>query len=168
MDIEGQWRNAGIVIPFLNNDIASEGRFTPGNITGSVDIYGHDDYPIGFNCMVPSTWTVSSLLSNFRALHDLESPAIPFAIIENQGGSFGAWGGPGCGNCAARFNEEAERVSYKNDFSFGIAIMNMYMTYGGTNWGNLGFPVSAIFIVTLSSSTGALNGQKCSGSPLHP
>ena len=65
-------------------------------------------------------------------------------------------------------NEQAERVIYKNDFRFGIAIMNMYMTYGGTNWGNLGFPVSASFIITLSSSTGALNGQKCSGSALYP
>lgn len=61
------------MILFLNNDIAPKGWFTPGNITGCVDIYGHDDYPMGFNCKVPSTWTVSSLLSNFRALHDLET-----------------------------------------------------------------------------------------------
>lgn len=110
---------------------------------------------------------MNSLPSNFRELHDLESPTTPFAIIENEGGSFDAWGGPGYGNCAAWFNEEAERVIYKNDFSFGIAIVNMYMTYGGTNWGSLGFPVSASFVITLSSSPGALNGQKCSGSALH-
>lgn len=29
---------------------------------------------------------------------------------------------------------------YKNDFSFGVTIFNIYMTFGGTNWGNLGHP----------------------------
>ena len=29
---------------------------------------------------------------------------------------------------------------YKNNFGFGVKIYNVYMTYGGTNWGNLGHP----------------------------
>lgn len=153
VDIEDQWRKAGIVVPFLNNDIAPNGWFTPGNISGSVDIYGQDDYPMGFNCKVPATWPFGSLPSDFRVLHDLESPTTPFAIIENQGGSFDQWGGPGYDNCAAWFNMEAERIVYKNDFGFGTTIMNVYMTYDGTNWGNLGFPVSHICVVTLLFQT---------------
>jgi hypothetical protein len=37
-------------------------------------------------------------------------------------------------------NAEFQRVFYKNDFSFGVTIFSIYMTYGGTNWGNLGHP----------------------------
>ena len=141
-NIEQQWRNAGIVILVINNDIAAKGIFSPGNITGSVDIYGHDGYPMGFNCKDPAMWPVGSLPTNFHTLHELESPTTPFTILENQGGSLDPWGGPGYGRCVAWLNEEFECVIYKNDSSFGITIMNMYMTYGGTNWGNLGFPVS--------------------------
>lgn len=56
------------------------------------------------------------------------------------GGSFDPWGGPGFAKCATLLNEEFERVFYKNDFSFGVTVINFYMTYGGTNWGNLGQP----------------------------
>ena len=60
--------------------------------------------------------------------------------MEFQGGSFDPWGGNGFAQCAELLNEEFERVFYKNDFSFGVTIFNIYMTYGGTNWGNLGHP----------------------------
>jgi len=35
---------------------------------------------------------------------------------------------------------EFERVFYKNDFAAGVALLNIYMIYGGSNWGNLGHP----------------------------
>jgi hypothetical protein len=35
-------------------------------------------------------------------------------------------------------NSDFARVFYKNNFGNGITIFNVYMTYGGTNWGNLG------------------------------
>lgn len=35
---------------------------------------------------------------------------------------------------------EFNRVFYKQLYSFGVTILNLYMTYGGTNWGNLGHP----------------------------
>lgn len=37
-------------------------------------------------------------------------------------------------------NAQFERVFYKQLYSFGVTILNLYMTYGGTNWGNLGHP----------------------------
>lgn len=37
-------------------------------------------------------------------------------------------------------NNEFERVYYKNDYSFGVHNINFYMGYGGTNFGNLGYP----------------------------
>jgi hypothetical protein len=60
--------------------------------------------------------------------------------VEFQCGSFDLWGGPGFGKCTTLLNQEFERVFYKNDFSFGVTIFNIYMTYGGTNWRNLGHP----------------------------
>ena len=44
-----QWRDTGIVVPFVNNEAAIIGLFTPGK-PGGPDIYGHDSYPGGFDC----------------------------------------------------------------------------------------------------------------------
>jgi hypothetical protein len=57
--------------------------------------------------------------------------------VEFQGGSFDPWGGPGFDKCLALLGSEFERVFYKNDFSYGVTIFNIYMTYGGTNWGSV-------------------------------
>lgn len=35
-------------------------------------------------------------------------------------------------------NSEFQRVFFKNNFGNGITIFNVYMTFGGTNWGNIG------------------------------
>ena len=39
--------------------------------------------------------------------------------------------------CAELLDSEFERVFYRNDHSFSVAILNLYMILGGTNWGNL-------------------------------
>ena len=62
-------------------------------------------------------------------------------IPEFQGGSYDTWGGAGFDNCAILTNEDFEKVFYKNNFASGLKIVSLYMTYGGTNWGNLGFPL---------------------------
>lgn len=43
------YRDAGIVVPFINNEASPIGLFTPGE-PGGPDIYGHDSYPIGWTC----------------------------------------------------------------------------------------------------------------------
>ena len=137
--VEQQFRDAGIVVPFLSNDAAPHGYFAPGQPAG-VDIYGHDSYPLGFDCANPYTWPDGHLPTNFLTLHRQQSPSTPYSITEFQGGSFDPWGGSGFAQCTELLNAEFERVFYKNDFSFGMTIFNVYMTYGGTNWGNLGHP----------------------------
>ncbi|KAE8036861.1 hypothetical protein FH972_009494 [Carpinus fangiana] len=138
--VEQQARDAGIVVPFISNDASPLGHNAPGTGKGEVDIYGHDGYPLGFDCANPTTWPDGNLPTNFRALHEQQSPNTPYSIIEFQGGSFDPWGGLGFAQCGELINSEFERVFYKNDFSFGMTIFNIYMTYGGTNWGNLGHP----------------------------
>ncbi|KAI9713478.1 MAG: hypothetical protein M1820_000860 [Bogoriella megaspora] len=137
--VEDQYRNAGIVVPFISNDAFPRGYFAPGQ-PAAVDIYGHDGYPLGFDCANPYTWPDNALPTYYLNLHEQQSPSTPYAIVEFQGGSFDPWGGLGFNQCSILLNSEFERVFYKNDFSFGVTIFNIYMTYGGTNWGNLGHP----------------------------
>lgn len=137
--VEQQFRDAGIVVPFISNDAYPHGYFAPGD-PSAVDIYGHDGYPLGFDCANPTTWPDNSLPTYYGDLHAEQSPSTPYSIVEFQGGSFDPWGGLGFAQCAELLNAEFQRVFYKNDFSFGVTIFNIYMTYGGTNWGNLGHP----------------------------
>ena len=52
--IEQQFRDAGIVVPFVNNDGVALGDWAPGTGKGAVDIYGFDNYPFGWGngCML--------------------------------------------------------------------------------------------------------------------
>jgi beta-galactosidase GanA len=141
-----QIRNASIVVPLISNDASPKGIFSPDNASYSthVDVYGHDGYSLGFNCMQPYNWTNGSLPTTWRALHEQQSPSTPYSIVEFQGGSFDPWGGYGFENCAALTNEQFERIFYKNNWSFRVSFFNLYMTYGGTNWGNLGMSKSVL------------------------
>jgi hypothetical protein len=95
---------------------------------------------LGFDCANPSVWPNNSLPTYYGNLHAEQSPSTPYSILEFQGGSFDPWGGPSFAACLDLIDAEFQRVFYKNDFSFGMTIFNIYMTYGGTNWGNLGHP----------------------------
>ncbi|KAH8887809.1 glycoside hydrolase family 35 protein [Thozetella sp. PMI_491] len=140
--VEEQFRDVGVVVPFVDNDNRDGGSFRAGAGNGSVDIYGIDDYPLGFSCANPDNWPESGFQRSlgYRESHLKWSPSTPFSVLEFQGGSFDPWGGSGEDACAALVNHEAARVLYKNLYSIGARIINLYMTYGGTNWGNLGHP----------------------------
>lgn len=140
--VEQQYRNGGIVVPLISNDAYPHGYFADGppRQPAAVDIYGHDGYPLGFDCANPYTWPDDALPTYYLTLHEEQSSSTPYSIVEFQGGSFDPWGGLGFAQCAELLSPEFERVFYKNDFSFGVTIFNIYMTYGGTNWGNLGHP----------------------------
>ncbi|KAI1454086.1 glycoside hydrolase family 35 protein [Annulohypoxylon moriforme] len=138
--VEYQAKKAGIVIPLISNDAVALGHNAPGTGLGEVDIYGHDAYPVMFDCGNPSNWPPLALSGTYRQIHELQSPSTPFSLVEFQGGAYDPWGGPGFNNCAAFINHEFERVFFKNNFAAGATIHNIYMIYGGTNWGNIGHP----------------------------
>ncbi|KAJ5961253.1 Glycoside hydrolase family 35 [Penicillium vulpinum] len=138
--VEDQAHNAGIVVPFISNDAWGGGHNAPGTGEGEVDIYGHDSYPLGFDCANPSTWPEGNLPTDFYKTHMEQSPSTPYSLVEFQAGAFDPWGGVGFAKCAALLNHEFERVFYKNSLGFRVAFFNLYMTFGGTNWGNLGHP----------------------------
>ncbi|TKX19907.1 putative beta-galactosidase A [Elsinoe australis] len=136
-----QARNAGIVVPLISNDNAPKGLFSPdGQQAAKVDIYGHDNYPLGFDCAQPDVWPNGNLPTNYRRLHLQQAPSTPYSLVEYQGGAFDPWGGNGFDKCLSLVNYEFERVFYKNMYAAAVTIFNIYMTYGGTNWGNQGHP----------------------------
>ena len=138
--VQDQIRDAGIVVPFISNDANPGGHNLPGSGPGAMDIYGHDGYPLGFDCSNPTVWGDEQLVTDWYDKHMEHSPNTPYSILEFQGGSYDPWGGPGFDKCLQLVNAAFERVFYKNVYTFSVTILNIYMTFGGTNWGNLGHP----------------------------
>ena len=136
--VETQFRNAGVVVPYIVND-DNDGNFAPGK-PAAVNIYGIDSYPLGFDCATPYIWPVDGLQTDLTVTHLNNSASTPFSFVEFQGGSFDPWGGWGFQQCLELVGYQFERVFYKNNFASAVTIFSIYMTYGGSNWGNLGHP----------------------------
>ncbi|KDN41542.1 hypothetical protein RSAG8_07343, partial [Rhizoctonia solani AG-8 WAC10335] len=135
--IEEMRANGITKVPITHNDYRSGGQFASG--AAKVDLYSWDGYPLGFDCSHPNVWKEvdSSLDSN----HQRWNPAEPLYLAEYQGGAFDPWNGPGYGACYNLINEQDfANVFYKNNYAAGTYLQNLYMTYGGTNWGNLATP----------------------------
>ncbi|KAJ6608888.1 putative beta-galactosidase, partial [Mycena sp. CBHHK59/15] len=134
-DIINTLREGGITkIPTIHNDKNPSGQYAiPG--LGKVDLYGWDGYPLGFDCDNPTVWT--ELSTRHDTSHQTWNPAEPLALFEWQGGAFSYWSGPGYDECYQLINDQFANVYYKNNYASGAAIQNLYMTYGGTNWGNM-------------------------------
>ena len=74
--IEDAFREAGIVVPYISNDASPKGYNAPGTGEGEVDIYGHDNYPLGFDCARPTNWPISQSIP----FHPY-SPNFPFFFM---------------------------------------------------------------------------------------
>ncbi|KAF2483799.1 glycoside hydrolase superfamily [Neohortaea acidophila] len=128
-------RLAGVVVPFSYNDItrpAAAGQFAYGKGVGSVEVYGQDSYPLGFGCGDPSYWPPPG--------YGLGFPENYATLHAYQGGAIDGWGGYGYDQCAIVVDGSAERLLYLTAVEFVTTVQSIYMTYGGTNWGNLGQP----------------------------
>ncbi|KAF8601278.1 glycoside hydrolase family 35 protein [Ceratobasidium sp. AG-I] len=136
--IEETMRANGITkVPLTQNDYMPNGAFSFG--PAKVDLYGWDSYPNGFDCRIRSAWKEAN--PNIDSYHEKINPAEPLYIAEFQGGSLDNWQGQGTAACYEMVNEQFASVFYKNNYASGIAIQSLYMTYGGTNWGNLATPI---------------------------
>ncbi|RUP52310.1 beta galactosidase [Jimgerdemannia flammicorona] len=135
--LEDKFRADGVIVPLTFNDAWTNSSF--GHGVGAVDIYGFDSYPQGFDCANPNIWP-GSAQTYWRGYHESFNPTEPLYIPEFQGGAFDPWGGVGYEKCATLINYQFERVFYKNNYAQGVTMLNLYMTYGGTNWGNIGYP----------------------------
>lgn len=59
--------------------------------------------------------------------------------MEFQGGSFNPWDGP-AGGCSENMGPLWANMFYRHNLAQKVSAVNIYMLYGGTNWGNIGFP----------------------------
>ena len=50
--VEKQFRDAGIIVPFVVNDNTNRGDFAPGSGIAAMDLYGIDSYPFRYDCKV--------------------------------------------------------------------------------------------------------------------
>ncbi|KAG9118469.1 hypothetical protein FRC07_007010 [Ceratobasidium sp. 392] len=136
--IEETMRANGITkVPLTHNDYRAGGQFASG--PAKVDLYGWDGYPLGFDCSHPAVW--NEVDSELEAAHKWYNPAEPLYLAEYQGGSYDPWNGPGYDACYNLVNEQFANVFYKNNYAARTYIQSIYMTYGGTNWGNLATPI---------------------------
>ncbi|KAI6113990.1 glycoside hydrolase family 35 protein [Pisolithus sp. B1] len=103
------------------------------NGTGSVDIYGLDSYPQGFDCSNPTVW--NPVVTNYYNYHESVNPGQPWYFPEFQGGSFDAWGptAPGYERCRELTGPDFESVFYLNLWASNAKLINYYMLYGCTH-----------------------------------
>ncbi|KIY45926.1 glycoside hydrolase family 35 protein [Fistulina hepatica ATCC 64428] len=127
-------RANGVTIPITTNDVAQDGIYT------IVDVYGYDSYAIQWDCTHPYTWPSDVVPETFFEGHLAINPQEPNVIYEHQGGSYDGWGGSGYYNCSILTGPDYQRVFYKNAVSMAITYQNLYMIYGGTNWGGIAHP----------------------------
>ncbi|KAI1211906.1 glycoside hydrolase family 35 protein [Annulohypoxylon truncatum] len=137
--VKQQFKRAGNVVPQMVNDHLYQGNWAPGSGLGETEIYGIDAYPLRYDCAHPDIWPTIRWPENWQTMHQEYSPNTPFFVAEFQGGSGTSFGSVNADACNALVNQESVRVLWKNNYSFAIKIFNIYMTYGGTNWGNLGY-----------------------------
>ncbi|CCO37053.1 hypothetical protein BN14_11204 [Rhizoctonia solani AG-1 IB] len=134
--IEEMRANGITRVPITHNDRKPDGQFASG--PAKVDLYAWDAYPLGFDCSNPDVW--KEVDTSLDASHQKRNPAEPLYLAEYQGGAFDPWSGPGYGACYQLINEQFVNVFYKNNYAAGVYLQSLYMTYGGTNWGNLATP----------------------------
>ncbi|KAK2689356.1 hypothetical protein QWA68_011373 [Fusarium oxysporum] len=145
--LEGKTRDWDIDVPFTANNPNMWTRSWSkdyGNVGGEVDMYGLDHYPACWTCNlaqctgvngVVKPYTVFDYYSHFKAV----SPTQPSFLMEFQGGSFNPWDGPE-GGCSENMGPDWVNLFYRHNLAEKVTAVNIYMAYGGTNWGNIGFP----------------------------
>jgi beta-galactosidase len=127
-ELKAAARADGITVPLFHNDKGRNLRWASG--PGAPDLYGTDTYPAAFDC----NRTSFPAVTDYRFLR----PGVgerPFIWGEFQGGAFDPWRGPGYERCRAMTGPTFERMFYGNNIENQFTVHNIYMTYGGTNWG---------------------------------
>lgn len=147
--------DAGVTVPLTHNDAGMNGYYING--TGSPDIYGFDDYPQGFDCSHPTDWY--NLTKSYHSYHTRAFPSTPLYIPELQAGAFDPWGPSSplvfvvilfsymsnitprtYDKCRILTDRSFQNNLYYHVFASNSKMINLYMMYGGTSWGNIPFP----------------------------
>ncbi|GMF93886.1 unnamed protein product [Aspergillus oryzae] len=136
------FEEAGVVVPSSHNE---KGMRTVSwstdykNVGGAVNVYGLDSYPGSLSCANPNSGF--NLLRTYYQWFQNYSYTQPEYLAEFEGGWFQPWGGSFYDSCASELSPEFADVYYKNNIGSRVTLHNIYMTFGGTNWGHSAAPV---------------------------
>ncbi|KAF6839324.1 glycosyl hydrolase family 35 [Colletotrichum musicola] len=145
--LEYNHREWGIDVPFTGNNPNMWTRSWSkdySNVGGELDVYGLDHYPACWTCQLEQClavngavepYTVFDYYTHFQSV----SWTQPSFLMEFQGGSFNPWDGP-AGGCGDNMGPTWVNLFYRHNLAEKVSAVNIYMLYGGTNWGNIGFP----------------------------
>lgn len=145
--IEAAFIAAGIVVPSTSNEKGERSRSWSTdyeNVGGAVNIYGLDSYPGGLSCTnIDSGF---NLVRNYHQWFANNSFTQPSFFPEFEGGWFQPWGGSFYDDCLAEHDPEFADVYYKNNIGQRATMQNLYMAWGGTNWGHSAAPVVYTYV----------------------
>ncbi|KAJ7134655.1 glycoside hydrolase superfamily [Mycena epipterygia] len=138
IDLQENVREHGVVIPIITNAPNMDTRswstdYLPG--PGEQDIYGLDSYPLCWSCNLAECGSGSSSVA-YADHFNIVSPTQPSFMPEFQGGSYNPWGGPQ-GGCPANIGPNFVSMYYRHLAAERITATNLYMLFGGQNWGGL-------------------------------
>ncbi|KAH0338386.1 glycoside hydrolase family 35 protein, partial [Aureobasidium melanogenum] len=135
-------KDSGIVIPLTHNEKGQRSQSWSTDyqdVGGAVNIYGLDSYPGGLSCTnIDSGF---NLVRNYYQWFQNYSYTRPEFWPEFEAGYFTSWHGVFYDSCLAEHDPAFADVYYKNNIGQRGTLMSLYMTMGGTNWGNLAAPV---------------------------
>ncbi|KAL6154697.1 hypothetical protein ACJQWK_00661 [Exserohilum turcicum] len=140
--LKAAFKQAGITVPLTHNEKGFRSKSWSTdyqNVGGAIDIYGLDSYPGGMSCTNPDTGF--NLPRTYYQWFQEVSPTQPEYLPEFEGGWFQPWGGHFFDQCLAEQSPEFADVFYKGLIAQKATLLNLYMAYGGTNWGHLAAPV---------------------------
>lgn len=174
--LEASANSSGIDVPTLHNNPNLYTKswsmdYDVDNVGGDTWLYGLDHYPSCWSCdlsectgtngAVPD-FTLFDYYTNFQET----APKQPSFLAEFQGGSYNPWSGP-AGGCVNTTGPDWVNVFYRHNIGQKVNAQNIYMLYGGTNWGGLAFPmVGTSYDYSAPISENRLIGDKYSETKL--
>ncbi|KAK0636102.1 glycoside hydrolase superfamily [Bombardia bombarda] len=144
--LEENARKNGIVVPTIHNAAGQNPKawstdYDTVGAGGNVDLYGLDSYPQCWSCVLANCGTNSPpfAVSNYFDHFEQVAPNQPPFMPEFQGGAMNPWDGP-AGGCTEKTGRDFVNFYYRDNIAQRVTILNLYMIYGGTNWGWLAAP----------------------------
>jgi hypothetical protein len=138
--IDKAFRAAGVKVPSTHNEkgMRSVSWSTDyKDVGGAVNVYGLDSYPGGLSCTNPNSGF--NVVRTYYQWFSNYSYTQPEFWPEFEGGWYSAWGGSFYDTCSAEKDPAFADVYYKNNIGQRGTMQNLYMAFGGTNWGHCEF-----------------------------
>ncbi|PYH99852.1 beta-galactosidase [Aspergillus ellipticus CBS 707.79] len=141
--LETAFRATGVDVPFSSNEKGERSQSWSTDyedVGGAVNVYGLDSYPGGTSCTNPATGF--TVLRNYYQWFQNYSYTQPEYFPEFEGGWYSPWGASSFyDQCTSELSPQFADLYYKNNIGQVVTIQNLYMLYGGTNWGHMAAPV---------------------------